>query len=138
MAKNNRVLGPSNDPPALRPRRSVVEHEEERAAEARARPDSERGRPEFAGPDDERGPELKIPRGNASHADWAGFVRHQNYPGDPQQAGRDELRDWFRSIHGGPDDDDPEAAGTATDDGPPADAAAASGGDGADEATEDG
>ena len=71
---------------------------------------------------------VKTPRGNASHSEWAGFIRHQNYPGDPYAVGRDDLRAWWYEHHGGGPDDTSDAAGTASDDGPPAGAAAASGG----------
>jgi hypothetical protein len=70
---------------------------------------------------------VQIPKGNASHAEWAAFVRHQDYPGDPEEATRNDLREWWRGTHGG-EDTESVAAGTAAETGPPAGDSAATGG----------
>jgi hypothetical protein len=79
---------------------------------------------------------VQIPKGNASHAEWAAFVRHQEgYPGDPEEATRNDLRDWWTDTHGSADTDS-VAAGDAAETGPPAGDSAATGGSEADDSDE--
>lgn len=53
---------------------------------------------------------VRIPAGNAPAAEWRSFVRVQTpaYPGDVEEAGRNELRDWYHAVHGGGDQPTPE------------------------------
>lgn len=46
---------------------------------------------------------VKIPAGNATTAEWRAFTRAQTPPFDVESKSRDELRNWFHSVHGGGD-----------------------------------
>ena len=61
-------------------------------------------------------PAMQIPAGNASTPEWRAFVRAQHapdFPGDVEAASRDELRDWYRSVHGGGVDHNGDDLGVA-------------------------